>query len=81
MSLLILFALFILIFLIFLFINIIIKKKNIEKYGIYCGRYNINQTTAETKCKADNECAWNNYTAQDKTQHGWCGQNPSTAAK
>ena len=68
---------FLIILVIFYFLNIILKK-NIEKYGIYCGRYNLDKPTAEKFCKGDNECLWNNYKARDGTPAGWCGQNPST---
>lgn len=76
MKLLILLSLFVTIFALCFFINIYLKK-NIEAYGIYCGRYNINKSTAQARCNADKQCAWNNYTSQDGTSNGWCGQNPN----
>jgi hypothetical protein len=60
-------------FLIFICINKFLKK-DIENYGIYCGRYNINPSTAQYGCKNDHECNWNEYTSQSGTSAGWCGQ-------
>jgi len=69
---------FLIILVLFYFLNKILNK-NIEKYGTYCGRYNIDKSTAQKYCTNDVECIWNNYTAQDGTSAGWCGQNPSTS--
>jgi hypothetical protein len=69
-------VIFLIILLLFYFLNNFLKK-NIENYGIYCGRYNIitNNNIAKTKCTSDLECIWNNYIARDGTSSGWCGQN------
>lgn len=64
---------FIVIYILFYFLNIYFNKTK-EHYGIYCGRYNINKSSAQTNCNADSECAWNPYTAKNGTVTGWCGQ-------
>ena len=68
-------------FIFYFFVNILLKKKKryIEKYGIYCGRYNLDNNTAEKYCRNDQECIWNPYTSQQGVAAGWCGQNPSPA--
>jgi hypothetical protein len=63
------------IILIFYFFNKILDK-DIENYGVYCGRYNLDKGTAQQYCLGDTECTWNNYTTQDGTLTGWCTQNP-----
>jgi len=63
----------------FIFVFYILNKQlntTIERYGVYCGRYNLNRKTAEKLCSKDTECIWNNYTSKDGVQTGWCGQNP-----
>ena len=72
---LLLFIIFLILFVLFYITNILLKK-NIEKYGVYCGRYNLNSTTAQSQCNQDSECKWNTYNSRDKTTSGWCGQNP-----
>jgi hypothetical protein len=67
---------FLIILVLFYFLNKILNK-NIEKYGTYCGRYNIDKTTAEKYCRNDVECLWNNYKAQNGDSAGWCGQSAS----
>jgi len=74
---LVLLIIFLIILTFFYFLNKILNK-NIEKYGTYCGRYNIDKSTAQKYCTNDIECIWNNYKAKDGTSAGWCGQNPST---
>ena len=74
---LVLLIIFLIILTFFYFLNKILNK-NIEKYGTYCGRYNIDKSTAQKYCTNDVECKWNNYKTQDGTDAGWCGQNPST---
>ena len=69
---------FFILLVLFYFLNKILKK-NIEKYGTYCGRYNLDKGTAQKYCSNDIECKWNDYTAQDGTKAGWCGQNPSSS--
>jgi len=68
---------FLIILLLFICINLCLND-NIEKYGIYCGRYNINTTTAQTNCMNDSECMWNIYTPVTGSASGWCGQNPNS---
>jgi hypothetical protein len=70
---------FLIILIIFYFFNIILNK-NIEKYGIYCGRYNLDTdlSLAQTNCTNDPECLWNNYISVGGKSAGWCGQNVST---
>jgi len=65
---------FLIILIIFYFFNIVLHT-DIENYGIYCGRYNLDTTNAETNCKKDSECQWNDYITLNKTNKGWCGQN------
>jgi len=72
-----LFLVIILLILVFFYFLNNFLNKNIEKYGTYCGRYNIDKSTAQTYCSNDVECIWNNYKAKDGTSAGWCGQNPS----
>jgi hypothetical protein len=43
--------------LIFYMLNIFMKK-SIEKFGIYCGSYNLDKSTAQKYCSNDPECAW-----------------------
>lgn len=50
-------------------------ENNIENYGIYCGRYNIQKSSIDD-CINDNECIWNEYTSRIGTVTGWCGQAP-----
>ena len=57
------------IIIIFFFLNHILKK-NIEKYGIYCGLYNTS-STPEASCNNDTECLWN-------SNLGYCANQPST---
>ena len=73
---LVLVIIFLIILVFFYFLNKFLTK-NIEKYGTYCGRYNIDKSTAQKYCSSDVECIWNDYKAQDGTSAGWCGQNPS----
>lgn len=74
------FTLFIIIILLIFLTIIIIRKINesdiIESYGEFCGRYDT-----FARCNNDNECIWNDYIAQDKTSHGWCGQNPTPGSR
>jgi hypothetical protein len=77
-------VIFLTIFVLFYFLNIFFTP-NIENYGTYCGRYNLDRQTALTKCKGDNECKWNKYSnkfknslgsiSNDSDTNGWCGQN------
>lgn len=68
---LVLVIIFLIILVFFYFLNKFLNK-NIEKYGTYCGRYNLDKNTAEKFCRADVECIWNTSLS------GWCTQNPST---
>lgn len=73
---LILFIIILIILILFYIINIILKK-NIEKYGIYCGRYNLKPKTAEALCKKDNNCSWNTYNdTSSGTKNNWCSDKP-----
>ena len=53
------------------------KKKSIEKFGIYCGYYNLDKKTSKKYCTDDAECAWNS-TKDPNTglMNEWCAQNP-----
>ena len=66
----------IIIIILFFSVNFYLKK-NIEGYGIYCGRYNIDKETALRRCKADIQCKWNEYYSKNGVPAGWCGQNPN----
>ena len=64
---------------IFTLLNILLKSKNIkENYGVYCGRYNLNASSAQKYCNADVECKWN-MTIDPNTglANNWCSQNPN----
>jgi len=65
----------VIIIILFFGINMLLKK-NIERYGIYCGRYNIDKSSARRRCKGDIECTWNEYTSRTGIPAGWCGQSP-----
>jgi hypothetical protein len=64
---------FLIIYIIFYFLNIFLNK-TMENYGIYCGRYNINKSTAQINCNADSECRWVPYTSKNGVQAGWCDE-------
>ena len=62
--------------LIFYILNIFMKK-SIEKFGIYCGSYNLNKNTAQKHCSNDTECAWNSIKDPNTgLMNSWCSQNP-----
>lgn len=74
----ILYFLFILLIttLIFYMLNIFMKK-SIEKFGIYCGSYNLLKKTAQKRCSNDPECAWNSIKDPNTgLMNSWCSQNP-----
>lgn len=63
--------------LIFYMLNIFMKK-SIEKFGIYCGSYNLNKSTAEKYCRNDQECAWTSIKDSNTgLMNSWCSQNPN----
>jgi hypothetical protein len=66
----------IVIIILFFFINYLFKK-NIENYGIYCGRYNLQPSIAQSTCSEDSNCAWTPYTSQNGKKYGWCDNAPS----
>jgi hypothetical protein len=68
---------FIVILFIFVFIDIL-TKKNVEKYGVYCGRYNLSPSTAQPACSEDSNCAWKPYRTRTGDTIGWCDNAPST---
>jgi hypothetical protein len=74
---LLLFIIFLVLFVLFYISNILLKK-NIEKYGDYCGQYNLASAgLAKSQCDQNKECKWNSYdTHNSSTPSGWCGQNP-----
>jgi hypothetical protein len=76
---LLLLIIFLILFVLFYIANILFKK-NIEKYGVYCGRYNLASAgTAKSQCEQDKECKWNVYNVRgSNTPSGWCGQNPTS---
>ena len=60
---------FLILLILFMCVNICFKK-DIEKYGVYCGRYK-----EESKCSNDTECKWNLYTSVSGDVSGWCNVN------
>jgi hypothetical protein len=47
-----------------------------EKFGVYCGSYNLDKSgDAETLCKGNSECQWNSYTEKNGNVSGWCGDH------
>lgn len=78
--------LFLIIFLIILFLFFImnmILKRNVENYGIFCGRYNFEPTKkAMKKCKKDFNCTWKSYTdTSSGLINSWCTNTPSSTLK
>jgi hypothetical protein len=67
---------FFIIVLIFTFTNYFFNNY-IEKYGVYCGRYNLNSMTAKNSCSKDNNCLWRPYKNHDGREYGWCDNAPS----
>jgi hypothetical protein len=63
---------------IFYILNMYIKKP-VEKFGIYCGSYNLHSNnTAQKHCSNDQECAW--ISIKDPNtglMNSWCSQNPN----
>ena len=70
-------VLLIIIIIILHYLNIYLKP-NIEKYGTYCGKYNMNLDENKNKlgCKKDPSCSWNEYTNSNGKKRGWCGLRP-----
>jgi hypothetical protein len=68
----------IIVLIIFILLNIYLKK-NIENYGVPCGRYNINKATAEKNCRADTECQWNTFNQVTGDVTKWCSPNSYNA--
>ena len=73
------FILFIIILLFYILNNYILKNnKTLENFGIYCGYYNTDQTTAEKYCTSDRECIWNIFKDPNTGKlNKWCSQNPT----
>ena len=74
----ILYFIFILLIIVLIFYMLnIFMKKSIEKFGIYCGSYNLDKSTAQKYCSNDQECAW--ISTKDPNtglMNSWCSQNP-----
>ena len=74
---------FIILILFFYGFNFILKR-NIENYGLYCGRYNLllesNRRLARKHCIRDTNCKWTkiNDTGDGKTIH-YCTDKPANA--
>ena len=64
------------ILLVFFIANTIGASSRAERYGNYCGRYNLNYLTAKQKCTADSECLWKSATDphSGKITH-WCTEH------
>lgn len=78
-------SLFFAIFLVILFLFIVVNMtifKNIERYGVYCGRYNLDPKTAKKNCKSDFNCKWNSFVdGSTGITNSWCSDTPSTTLK
>jgi hypothetical protein len=67
----------ILIVVVFYVVNMFLKR-SIEKFGIYCGSYNLDKATAKRYCQSDPECAWNSLKDPNTgLMNEWCSQNPN----
>ena len=67
----------ILIIIVIFYILNIFMKKSIEKFGVYCGSYNLDKKTAKKRCSNDQECAWNSIKDPNTgLMNEWCAQNP-----
>ena len=68
------------ILILFVFINIILKD-NIEDYGEYCGRYNMDPDKNRGKryCTQNETCKWVSYIDKStKLKNEWCtGHDPT----
>jgi hypothetical protein len=66
----------------FNFVNIILKK-NIENYGEYCGRYNMDRGDGGHRgkryCMENETCKWTTYVDKStKIKNEWCtGKDPT----
>lgn len=69
---------FLILLIVFVFVNILLKR-DIENFGIYCGRYNLDKDSAEKKCKADDECEWIQRVNKNGVDSSWCTQNHAGA--
>jgi hypothetical protein len=74
----------IIIFIIIIILFLIMQtnlKKNIERYGVYCGSYNLNQDMSKSysKCIKDANCTWITSSVKNNTgaRPGWCTTNPN----
>lgn len=56
-------------------------KKNIERYGVYCGSYNLHQDMSKSysKCIKDANCTWKTKQTNNRSgvNPGWCTTNPN----
>lgn len=67
----------ILIVVVFYVVNMFLKR-SVENFGIYCGRYNLNKSTAKRYCQGDPECKWNSQKDPNTgLMNEWCTQNPN----
>ena len=77
-------SLFFAIFLVILFLFIIVNMtifKNVERYGVYCGRYNLDPKTAQKNCNSDSNCKWNSFVdGSTGITNSWCSNTPPTAS-
>lgn len=75
------FAIFLVILFLFIVVNITISK-NMEKFGVYCGRYNLNPASAQKKCKSDFNCQWNSFVdGSTGIKNSWCSDTQSNTLK
>jgi hypothetical protein len=67
------------IILLFLFVNMYLKKQ-IDNFGVYCGRYNLNPTTAKASCSIDSNCDWKTITdPSNGIETSWCTDAPASS--
>jgi hypothetical protein len=72
-------SILVVIILLFLFVNMYLKKQ-IDNFGIYCGRYNLNPSNAKVLCSADSNCQWNTTTdPSNGISNSWCTDAPASS--
>ena len=73
------FTLLFTIILLFLFVNMYLKKQ-IDNFGIYCGRYNLKGNSGKVSCLADSNCQWvTNIDPSNNIETSWCTDAPPSS--